>query len=249
MEHLVIIYYLELPCYRSKCFSSVLALDTPVRQSIMDMWMNNLLLCVFVLLIASDDRLAYGFSIPEYTQVTYAVKRKMQRAELMKLTYQSSEKIAHDIATQMCARIISVLQQSYQVLHNMNLAGGQVNDTVGNAFAMVVENTPLLMELALLFPDAVHNEMDNQAEAMSTLRWAVDFTRKTGLLMKEEFMMYGVAEQELYLVPRTKDYTNPYTYRQKMIREREAAKLKRQEEKKRKRKHIKGPKITPREEF
>ncbi|VDP41429.1 unnamed protein product [Echinostoma caproni] len=86
----------------------------------------------------------------------------------------------------------------------------EMNDTVGEAFATVFENTPYFLEWALLFPDTIQQALTVDSSRIDLIRWAIELTRSSGLLPEDDLRMFADAEQELNFVPRKPTYQNPY---------------------------------------
>ncbi|KAF6774695.1 hypothetical protein AHF37_06312 [Paragonimus kellicotti] len=185
-----------------------------------------------------------GFSLPEYNQASYMLTRQKQINELRRLLSHPHEK-AHKLASQLFLYILEMFKGHHATVSSVNLEEATVNATIAEGLAFVIENTPLLLQLALLFPDAVHPYVDQQQPIMDVLRWAIAVTQNSGFIPESEESLFTSAQHELNLIPRPADYWNPHTAQNQMARETHEAEILKRQAKKERRKLKKGPKLTP----
>ncbi|KAF8565925.1 hypothetical protein P879_08971 [Paragonimus westermani] len=206
-----------------------------------------------------------GFSLPDYNQASYMLTRQKQINELRQLLSHPHEK-AHKLASQLFLYILEMFKGHHALVSSVKLEEAPINATIAEGqsilfdtvdpmvyaldhldegLAFVIENTPLLLQLALLFPDAVHPHVDQQEPIMDVLRWAISVTQQSGFIPESEQSLFTSAQHELNLIPRPADYRNPHTAQSQMAREAHEAEILKRQAKKERRKLKKGPKLTP----
>ncbi|VDP97795.1 unnamed protein product [Trichobilharzia regenti] len=104
---------------------------------------------------------------------------------------------------------------------------------------MTFENTAVLCDLILRFPDAYHSKYDNNDDVSNLLKWSFNLLRESKLMTKSDENILHLTEQELNFIPREENY--------KMIKEKLEADAARKASKTAAKRHkrTKKPRITP----
>jgi len=157
-------------------------------------------------------------------------------------------------------KIFTVMVNAKVKLMEAGFAPGDPMPTEENqrdAFANTVENTMLLGDILLRFPDITHDILKKNKEWDISLKWAISFVGETDILSENDSQLMHLVSQELNIVERDPNFVNPYTKtnQQEAMVEREvdkilAEKIKELErKKKRKEKKKKGPRLSQRTEL
>ncbi|VDN30558.1 unnamed protein product [Dibothriocephalus latus] len=115
---------------------------------------------------------------------------------------------------------------------------------------MVVENCPFLADLIVRFPDSTREVLAPQRSQHNELiTWAFEFARQSKFPSEIDLKLLTLAEQELNLIPRPKNYRNPFSDATKHQQLAELRELERRQEKQELRKKLRRPRLTPREDL
>ncbi|CAH8588504.1 unnamed protein product [Heterobilharzia americana] len=201
-----------------------------------------------IILVVQLHRFVSGaFNNEHYNQASFRTKRELHLSELARILNEVPTVQQEAVAVRLFDTIINILEESYKLLRDKDVHIETKNDTIGQAFALTFENTAVLCDLILRFPDAYHSKYSQINSVSNLLKWSFNLLRESKLMSKSDENVLHLTEQELNFIPRDINYVNEFSSRQKMIKEkleadeaRKASKLaaKRQ-------KHVKKPRITP----
>ncbi|CAH8583672.1 unnamed protein product [Heterobilharzia americana] len=82
------------------------------------------------------------------------------------------------------------------------------------AFALTFENTAVLCDLILRFPDAYHSKYSQINSVSNLLKWSFNLLRESKLMSKSDENVLHLTEQELNFIPRDINYVNEFSSRQ-----------------------------------
>ncbi|CAH8855151.1 unnamed protein product [Trichobilharzia szidati] len=197
-----------------------------------------LVLLVNVLIFGSAS-----FNSEHYNQASFRTKREIQFNEISRILKEVPA-FQHDaIAGRIFDTIIALLRDSYNILRLKDVHSETKDDTVGQTFALTFENTAVLCDLILRFPDSFHSKYDNNDDVSNLLKWSFNLLRESKLMTKSDENILHLTEQELNFIPREENYVNEFSSHQKMIKEKLEADAARKASKRHKR--AKKPRITP----
>ncbi|KAH8872251.1 Coiled-coil domain-containing protein [Schistosoma japonicum] len=135
-----------------------------------------------------------------------------------------------------------ILQQSRNSIHEVDIHSEIKNDAIGQAFALTFENTAVLCDLILRFPDVYHSHFDRMNNITTLLKWSFELLRQSQLMSTNDENILYLTEQELNFIPKDPNYVNEYNSHQKTFKERLASERK---AKKLTGKRVKKPRLTP----
>ncbi|VDP04659.1 unnamed protein product, partial [Schistosoma mattheei] len=78
-------------------------------------------------------------------------------------------------------------------------------------FALTFENTAVLCDLILRFPDVYHSHYDGINEISILLKWSFNLLRESQLMSKSDENILHLTEQELNFVIRDSNYVNEFS--------------------------------------
>ncbi|CAH8517389.1 unnamed protein product [Schistosoma turkestanicum] len=185
-----------------------------------------------------------AFRNEHYNQASFRTKREIHAQELARILNEVPTGRHDDVALKLFQNIINILQESRKTLHGVDIHSETKNDTIGQAFALTFENTAILCDLVLRFPDVYHSHFDENNDISILLKWSINLLRESQLMSKLDENTLHLTEQELNFIPRDSNYVNEFSSYQKMIKEKLRAESTRKA-KKSTRRRVKKPRLTP----
>ncbi|CAH8579193.1 unnamed protein product [Schistosoma guineensis] len=185
-----------------------------------------------------------AFRNEHYNQASFRTKREIHATELTRLLAEVPSGRQDDVALKIFQNIINILQESRKILINTDINSETKNDTIGQTFALTFENTAVLCDLILRYPDVYHSHYDGIDEISILLKWSFNLLRESQLMSESDENILHLTEQELNFVIRDSNYVNEFSSDQKMIREKLRAESARKT-KKSSVKRVKKPRLTP----
>ncbi|CAH8588098.1 unnamed protein product [Schistosoma rodhaini] len=185
-----------------------------------------------------------AFRNEHYNQASFRTKREIHAKELARILAEVPSGRHDDVALKILQNIIIILQESRKILNNTDINSETKDDTIGQAFALTFENTAVLCDLILRFPDVYHSHYDEMNDITALLKWSFNLLRESKLMNNIDENILYLTEQELNLIKRDSNYVNEFSSNQKMIKE----KLRAESERKAKKstvKRVKKPRLTP----
>ena len=107
--------------------------------------------------------------------------------------------------------------------------------------ALVLENTCLASDLLMRLPDETSERLKANNAWDSVFKWAINFSSETGFLDESSQMLLNLASQELGLIEKLPNYTNPYRKEKKPVKKFDDPPAKKKKEKK---KLQRGPRMS-----
>ncbi|KAL0992974.1 hypothetical protein UPYG_G00101700 [Umbra pygmaea] len=214
----------------------------------------TVLLVVAAAFSADSDTHRQDSNLEIYKRL-FETKRKDQLNALKNLVELNDINQQYKIIDIMLKGLFKVLEDSRAILIAANMQPDDpfpMDDKIKEAYSHVVENTAFFGDVALRFPRIVHHYYDRNPDWGGLLRWGLHFCNLTGVFSGGAHQhVLSLMSQELGIVEKSPDFTNPYrTERDDVLHTAEAfQKVLREEEKRRrkeeKRKEIrKGPRIS-----
>ncbi|KAK4470818.1 hypothetical protein MN116_006336 [Schistosoma mekongi] len=200
---------------------------------------------VALIFLANISVFVFGaFRNEHYNQASFRAKREILATELTRILDEVPVVRHNDIAVKLFENIIHILQQSHKLLHDIDIHSETKNDTIGQTFALTFENTAVLCDLILRFPDVYHVHFDQMNNITMLLKWSFELLRKSQLMNANDENILHLTEQELNFIPKDPNYVNEYISDQKILKKRLAAASERKT-KKLTGKRVKKPRLTP----
>lgn len=110
--------------------------------------------------------------------------------------------------------ILTILRENRPKLpqEDYSISGFPTNDSMIDAFTLVVENTCLIGEVILYMPDMSAKILSkDKMDWKETLNWAIEFTKGVhDVIDPKTSKMLSLVDQEINIEKRTGDYINPY---------------------------------------
>ncbi|KAM7539600.1 hypothetical protein Aperf_G00000028207 [Anoplocephala perfoliata] len=206
---------------------------------------------IFVLLSLNGQSTNAQHNTPEYNQAAYRAKREMHLFQLAEWSRKKDSDFIDAIKYQMTTTILQVLSNAKDVLDKLGANDPSrvpSDPEAGDAWALVVENSALLCELLVRFPETA-NSLKNQSNNRQIVAWALDFLLASQYPNKNDEQLIHFAKIELDLTPRPKGYLNPFSGEtQKVAKDilKEELKRKKREEL---RKQARKPRLSRREDL
>ncbi|VDL62451.1 unnamed protein product [Hymenolepis diminuta] len=175
----------------------------------------------------------------------------MHLFQLAEWSRKKSPELMDAIKYQMAGTIFQVLSNAKVVLDENGANDPShvpKNLKAGEAWALVVENSALLCELVVRFPETA-NSVLNQPDFRQIVGWALEFLLETKYPNDNDEKLIQFAKYELHLAPRPEGYRNPFSEEnQKAVKD---ILLKSEGKKKRDeiRKQARKPRLSPREDL
>nr|XP_022328175.1 coiled-coil domain-containing protein 134-like [Crassostrea virginica] len=119
------------------------------------------------------------------------------------------------------------------------------NNTVRDGLSKVFENTAMFGDLVLRLPDIVHSIYDKNKEWQLLIGWCYWFCKESGVFDGTNGILLHLMAQEINLIEKEEDYTNPFTLKNQVKQQTESNDEKKENKiKKKKKERKKGPRIT-----
>ncbi|KAH8872254.1 coiled-coil domain-containing protein 134-like [Schistosoma japonicum] len=196
-----------------------------------------------LIFLANFSMLVFGaFRNEHYNQASFRTKREIHLSELTRIFNEVPSVRHDDIALKLFENIFNILQQSRNSIHEVDIHSEIKNDAIGQAFALTFENTAVLCDLILRFPDVYHSHFDRMNNITTLLKWSFELLRQSQLMSTNDENILYLTEQELNFIPKDPNYVNEYNSHQKTFKERLASERK---AKKLTGKRVKKPRLTP----
>jgi len=172
------------------------------------------------------------------------LQKRIHQLEAVKNIMQLNEEKQKTILSTILEKIFQVLTKNKVALESSEFVPGSgvpEKEDVKNSVALVIENVCLVSDLLLRLPDALHQRLNKNKEWTIVYKWSITFVRETHLLDPNTEKMLDLASQEIGLVPKDKNYVNPYKQDKKKQKRFEELP---QPKKKEKKKIKKGPRMS-----
>jgi hypothetical protein len=88
--------------------------------------------------------------------------------------------------------------------------GFPTDEPLRDALSLLLENSCLFCDIALRFPDDIHQRLDAHRELDLTLRWSVGYVKDLQVLDESTRKLLHLCAQEINLLDRDPEYQNPY---------------------------------------
>uniref|UniRef100_A0A0N5A2M4 Cag pathogenicity island protein n=1 Tax=Parastrongyloides trichosuri TaxID=131310 RepID=A0A0N5A2M4_PARTI len=162
----------------------------------------------------------------QYSQLL-RVKRREQLNSVQILTKQKDLKKQKETVKQLITAVKKVLMEDRQILSVVKLNDIEEilseKSSIRDNFARVLENIAFFGDITLRFPLQSSIKYNKDIDFKSTVNWAYTFAKTYSFLYDNGTLkMFNLFAQELNIVPREKDYYNPYDIKniqEKLIRE------------------------------
>lgn len=119
------------------------------------------------------------------------------------------------------------------------------NTTIRDGLSKVFENTAMFGDLVLRLPDIVHSIYDKNKDWQLLLGWCYWFCKESGVFDETNGKLLHLMAQEVKLIDREENYTNPFTLESQLKQQKERhGEKKESKAKKKKKERKKGPQIT-----
>ena len=155
----------------------------------------------------------------------FAEKRAQQSSAVRKLLEMSDSKKQRKLIKDLLVNIKKVLMECETLLARESIdldsmrvlavgerkASPQGEAELREAVSMVVENAAFVCQFVLYFPEMVGRMFRKDDDLMRTFKWAYEMSLKLSLHDPGTEELMDLAGQELQLIPRRDDYTNPYS--------------------------------------
>ncbi|XP_032239016.1 coiled-coil domain-containing protein 134-like [Nematostella vectensis] len=179
-----------------------------------------------------------GFKLKRAQQLE-AVKQLLEVKDYSK-QYQLVEIITKNIFKMLGDSKTTIISSGY-------IPGGEFpkeKETM-HALAHILENTAFFGDVLLRLPDITHKIFRHSTEWELLAKWSVSFANETGIFDEMDTTVLNLMAQELEVVPRDPNYTNPYKLssqiEQAMTNEQ---KKQQQNAKKKEKKKKRGPRLS-----
>nr|CDS32863.1 coiled coil domain containing protein [Hymenolepis microstoma] len=184
----------------------------------------------------------------QYNQAAYRAKREMHLFQLAEWSRRKNPEFMDTIKYQMAGTIYQVLSNAKNVLDK-----NEANDPsrvpknleAGEAWALVVENSALLCELVVRFPET-SNSVLLQPDYHQVVGWALDFLLETKYPNDNDKKLVQFAKYELHLAPPPESYRNPFSEENKRAVKDILVELEKKKKRSESKRQARKPKLSPR---
>ena len=179
-----------------------------------------LLMSYHVLHVHSDQsNLPTNSPVDEF-QKLFKYKRQIQLEAISGLLNLAKYEAKYDMVSRMFDKIFELHVKSWSLIQNSDfIPGGEdplampplpQDGRVLESLSTVLENCALVGDVILRLPSIAHRLLLKNSEWMTSVKHCITFCQSTRLLDPITQEMFNLAAQELNLVPRSANFTNPY---------------------------------------
>lgn len=119
----------------------------------------------------------------------------------------------HKMVKLILEKICQVISSAQSKLSEVGYVPGDAfpeKEEVQSVLSLVIENVLFGGDIVLHFPDMSHNVLAHNKECNLTLCWGISFCNETLIFEGNERTLLDLMAQELNVVERSPDYTNPF---------------------------------------
>lgn len=119
----------------------------------------------------------------------------------------------HKMVKLILEKICQVISSAQSKLSEVGYVPGDAfpeKEEVQGVLSLVIENVLFGGDIVLHFPDMSHNVLAHNKECNLTLWWGISFCNETLIFEGNERTLLDLMAQELNVVERNPDYTNPF---------------------------------------
>lgn len=185
---------------------------------------SDVMLCLLVLILVVAGVRSEGNSSTENTvhdfQKLFKHKRSIQLEAINGLLNLAKYETKYQMVNRMFEKIFELHDQSWSMIQNSDyIPGGEdplaepplpSDMRLRESLSTLLENCALVGEVVLRLPDISDRLLRKKTDWMHNVKHCISFSPSTRLIDDVTEEMLRLAAQELNLVSRTPDFTNPY---------------------------------------
>lgn len=154
----------------------------------------------------------------EDIQKYFAVKRKQHLEAVQTLLKFQRYEQKYEMLSRIFDKIFEVLEISRPKVENSEyiLGGDLPSGSVTENILMVLDNCAFFGNLILKLPDISDRILKDNNQWVDLYKWCFTFSTEANLVDDMSLKMFNIAAQQLNLLPREKDFVNPYSEKQSM---------------------------------
>lgn len=149
----------------------------------------------------------------EDIQKYFAVKRKQHLEAVQTLLKFQRYEQKYEMLSRIFGKIFEVLEASKTKVENSEyiLGGDLPTGSVTENILMVLDNCAFFGNLILKLPDISDRILKQNNQWIDLYKWCFTFSISTNLIDDMSLKMFNIAAQQLNLLPKDKDFVNPYS--------------------------------------
>lgn len=146
-------------------------------------------------------------------QVLFKLKRKEQKDAVQRILSIKTQEKQRNLLKLVITKIVEVLGESRIKLESSGYLPGTVEfpeeEPVRDSLSRIMENTAFMSDLFLYIPDVTKPFFKNN-EWDTMFKWSLGFCREIPFLDPASKTLFYLVAQELNIVEREENYSNPY---------------------------------------
>lgn len=164
-----------------------------------------------------DNSLSNKFVTKEDIQTYFSVKRKQHLEAVQTLLKFQKYEQKHEMLRRIFEKIFDVIQSSRVKIENSDYVLGEdlpKNEVIEHVL-YILDNCGFFGNLVLKLPDISDRLLKANNQWVDSYKWCFTFSISSNLVDEISLKMFNLAAQQLNLIPKSEDFTNPYEEKSK----------------------------------